>query len=262
MRYELLEFKDMEFPLIAHEDQLERRSRLMFMHWHHAVEIILVKEGRLRIISGKSNAFAEKGNIVCIHSGNMHLYEAVTERCSYDCIIFPKQALGNTVLYRSALPRVTADAKARQYLKQLLQAQKERPPFYRDKCRALLLELYLRLVELGGEECYNQEQNFPKPVQNALEYINTHYWEPPLSVKRIAKAAGVSRYHLSHLFKEVMGTTLSAYWIGLRCDLVRRYLAEGISVADAAYWAGFSSQSYLTRAYKKHYGVTPGKDKP
>ena len=261
MRYEDLKYSDKILPLILRHDELKKNYHVMYMHWHDAVEILLMTHGKMRIFSGKERAVAEKGQLVCIHSGHLHLYESITEECRYFCLIFPRQALDSQELYQSALPRVTADPEAKKWMEHLVAALRAREPFYREKCRGLLAQLYVRLAFLGGEEMLDDEQRPTRLVKSAMAYLDTHYYRPDICVEKVAAKVGVSRYHLCHVFKEVTGKTLSGYWQGLRCDLARRHLMDGASVAQAAEKAGFASQSYFTRAYYKHFGVLPSKDK-
>jgi len=40
---------------------------------------------------------------------------------------------------------------------------------------------------------------------------------------------------------------------------VKAEIARGISLADAAYAAGFADQSHMTRHFKSRFGLTPGR---
>jgi AraC-like DNA-binding protein len=40
---------------------------------------------------------------------------------------------------------------------------------------------------------------------------------------------------------------------------VRRAIAAGAPLADAAATAGFADQSHMTRHFKRAYGITPGR---
>ncbi len=261
MRYEDLKYSDDILPLILRYDSLSQSRHTMYMHWHEAVEILLIRQGRLRIFNGEMRAEAREGEMVCIHSGHMHLFESITEQCQYHCIIFPRQALDSIELYRASLPQITDDGEAVEWMERLLTVMEEKADFYREKGKGLLAQLYVRLVEIGGAETFGNESRPTRLVKSAMEYIDSHYYQPQISVDRVAKAVGVSRSHLCHVFKDMTGQSVSSYWQGLRCDLGRRYLMDGYSVAEAASWAGFASQSYFSRAYQKHFGVLPSKDR-
>jgi AraC-like DNA-binding protein len=53
--------------------------------------------------------------------------------------------------------------------------------------------------------------------------------------------------------------TPHTYLTDCRVRAARRLLARGESVAHAAFACGFSDQSHLTRLFKAHAGLTPGR---
>jgi AraC-like DNA-binding protein len=70
---------------------------------------------------------------------------------------------------------------------------------------------------------------------------------------------GVDRYALARGFRACFGTSPHRYLIGRRLDRVKSEITRGISLADAAYAAGFADQSHMTRHFKSRFGLTPGR---
>jgi AraC-like DNA-binding protein len=83
--------------------------------------------------------------------------------------------------------------------------------------------------------------------------------EVPTSLAELAALSGTSRFQLLRGFAREVGTTPHAYLIQRRVRLVRRYLAAGRSLTDAALLAGFADQSHMTRAFVRQFGITPGR---
>ncbi len=83
--------------------------------------------------------------------------------------------------------------------------------------------------------------------------------EAAISLAELAKMSGVSRFQLLRGFAREVGTTPHAYVIQRRARLARKYLASGQSPADAALRAGFADQSHMTRAFVRHFGITPAR---
>lgn len=83
--------------------------------------------------------------------------------------------------------------------------------------------------------------------------------EAPTSLADLAAHAGVSRFQLVRGFAREVGTTPHAYLVQRRVRLARRLLAGGQSPAAVAQAAGFADQSHLTRAFVRHFGITPGR---
>lgn len=74
----------------------------------------------------------------------------------------------------------------------------------------------------------------------------------------LARAAGLSRFHLIRSFRRRYGVTPFAYQRGLRIERACAVLRAGRPIADAAADAGFADQSHLGRSFRAVMGATPG----
>lgn len=81
----------------------------------------------------------------------------------------------------------------------------------------------------------------------------------PVSAATLEGETGVDRYALARGFRARFGTSPHRYLTGRRLDRVKAEIARGISLADAACVAGFADQSHMTRHFKSHFGLTPGR---
>jgi AraC-like DNA-binding protein len=80
-----------------------------------------------------------------------------------------------------------------------------------------------------------------------------------VSSGELEAASGVSRYALARHFRVCLGTSPYRYLVMRRLDRVRALIAGGMALAEAAAEAGFADQSHMTRAFKKAYGLSPGR---
>ena len=80
--------------------------------------------------------------------------------------------------------------------------------------------------------------------------------EPP-SLEDLARAAGLSRFHLHRLFKEITGVTPKAYAAAHRAGRVRKELTQSATVTEAIYAAGFNSNGRFYAKSSKILGMTP-----
>ena len=98
------------------------------------------------------------------------------------------------------------------------------------------------------------------PVAAAIRRLDA---EPgaPTSLAELAALSGISRFQLLRGFAREVGTTPHAYLVQRRVRLARQHLAAGRSPGDAAALAGFADQSHMTRAFVRHFGVTPARYK-
>lgn len=95
-------------------------------------------------------------------------------------------------------------------------------------------------------------------VRQAIDFIEATLSEN-ISLEMLSARVGLSPFHLSRVFRRQTGLPPHAYRKQQRIQLVKRLLAQGVPIAEAAVQAGFSDQSHLTRHFKQIVGVTPGR---
>ena len=79
-----------------------------------------------------------------------------------------------------------------------------------------------------------------------------------LSLRELARAGGISPFHLCRAFRANTGTTLTAYRHSLRLRLSLDPLRDRtVSLTDVALDLGFSSHSHFTAIFRRHFGITP-----
>ncbi|WP_193075897.1 AraC family transcriptional regulator [Pseudomonas sp. FME51] len=89
-------------------------------------------------------------------------------------------------------------------------------------------------------------------------YIQQHLAEP-VTVEQLAQVACVSTGHFHQLFRQATGTTPAHYLLQARLQRARNLLLETrLAPGCIAEQVGFSSQSALTHAFRRHWGSTPG----
>jgi AraC-like DNA-binding protein len=82
----------------------------------------------------------------------------------------------------------------------------------------------------------------------------------PIGVAKMASVAKLSRSHFSRLFRQGSGIAPGQYLRGLRLAIALRLLQTGeYGVTDVANRCGFQDSSYFCRAFRKTFGITPGK---
>ena len=95
------------------------------------------------------------------------------------------------------------------------------------------------------------------PVGKAIWYIESHL-ERDLTLEAVAKASGVSRFHLARAFGYVTGISVMRYVRGRRLTLAAKELANGApDILTVALDAGYSSHEAFTRAFRDQFGLSP-----
>ena len=79
-----------------------------------------------------------------------------------------------------------------------------------------------------------------------------------VSLRGIARAAGVSVFHLSRVFRKVTGRTLARHHLHLRLQASLASLdVPGATIGEVAMRHGFARHSHYTRVFRRAFGVTP-----
>lgn len=92
-------------------------------------------------------------------------------------------------------------------------------------------------------------------LQTALEFLRTA--ELRGAVSKAAEVCGLSEPRLRAIAQIEMGVPLSKWLIWQALKRATVAVAEGASLADAAYAAGFADQAHYTRTMGQLMGVTP-----
>lgn len=248
-------------------------------HYHDFHKIMLFLHGNVTYhIEGKAYPL-EPGDIVIVHSGDIHkpvlndnsTYERViiylsdeyldslcTDTCNIKNFIeYSKQKNANVLRHASSdgdsislvTNRLIASLNSKDFGAELL-------------TKALLTEL---LVLLNRLCLTSDEKLFGMNISNTnilsvIEYINKNLSED-LSIELISKEFFMDRYYLMHLFKKETGFTINNYITYKRLSHFNELTKKGLRITEACFECGFKSYSTFSRAYKKYYNVAPSQIK-
>lgn len=97
-------------------------------------------------------------------------------------------------------------------------------------------------------------------ILQARDYLVEHLDTPP-SLSELSRIAGLNTYKLKNGFKEVFATTVYGYLNDVKLTRAREQLLAGTSIKDIALELGYGSVQHFSKAYRKKFGLPPGRSR-
>ncbi|MEM7563947.1 MAG: AraC family transcriptional regulator [Pseudomonadota bacterium] len=108
--------------------------------------------------------------------------------------------------------------------------------------------------QLSSASKFDQSQ-VNKVDQYIDQHISTH-----ITVDDLADLLHCSKFYFLREFKKLMGITPYQYLMDKRLERARHLLSSDQgTIASIGFDLGFNDQAHFTRAFKKQFGLTPGK---
>ncbi len=94
-------------------------------------------------------------------------------------------------------------------------------------------------------------------LRRTIGYIESHI-DSPLSLRDLARTAGLSRMHFAAQFRQATGVRPHSYLLGRRVEKAQILLATtDMPIVAIALEVGFSSQAHFTVVFKRFCGWAP-----
>ncbi|MBQ8311284.1 MAG: helix-turn-helix transcriptional regulator [Clostridia bacterium] len=95
-------------------------------------------------------------------------------------------------------------------------------------------------------------------VEMLVDYIDNHYRDPDLSLKKLAAIFSYTEKYISHLFKSRMSIGFNRYLNNLRIRYAHELIGKrAYSISEIAALCGYSDPLYFSKVFKKRVGYTP-----
>lgn len=206
------------------------------------------------------------GRLIIINPDEMHTGEAAIENGFTYRALYPTQLLMETIaqefnLKASSIPRFAGGVADDHDLFRRFQTLHHMSERATD---ALQLEegltaFFVDLIRQYGRPAFtlHDYQSAHDAVTQVQDYLEAHYADP-IALSDLSELVHISPYHLARLFRKQVGIPPHKYLENVRIRHAEHLLASGMPIAEVAFATGFSSQSHLTRTFKRFIGTTPG----
>ena len=144
-------------------------------------------------------------------------------------------------------------------IRDIKNSETEKFEFFQLKVYSDMYDLFFMLFSQKYVKIIDVENKSKKyrALVRVTNYIDEHYTES-ISLDEVASQTGISRYYVSHLFKELMNTTFVGYVNELRLNRAAMLLlTTDRPIIEIASISGFNNLSNFNRAFKMHFGKTP-----
>ena len=261
-----------EWTKIAHPPQLDVELLHAYYiqhayprHSHDYYVISLIERGRQSFTHQGIKHRTPPGGLILINPGEVHTGEAADPQGFELRALYPSIALMETAVIEltghRALPffkEVLVDHRwATNSVSSLHRAILEGADRLESESRILwtMTELVKRYANIGSSEAHLGKER--RAVEQVRQYIEDHFAET-ITLNRLSQHVALSPYYLLRAFRAEVGMPPYAYLESVRIRHTQRLIKAGLSLAEVAAEVGFSSQSHMTRQFKKIIGVTPG----
>lgn len=250
-----------------------------YFHYHQGIELLYVHSGEGSVILDQNVYTMEPGTLFLFQPYQLHYVRATSESPTYvrsiihfepSAVAGGLQALGNLAagIKRIWKDRLTSQVfqgfGGRHPVETLLQYYEtlltQASPEGRFSLKAALLTQML--VFLESEGAYQQGQaplasRSATHAESILEWIERHFHEP-FRLEQLAGDLHLSKYHVSHLFREETGHTVTDYLIARRIQEACLLLASNdLPIEMIGARVGWPIPSHFSSQFRKWVGCTP-----
>ena len=224
-------------------------------------DIVYLVEGEwtfIEMIDGKPIEYVMKPDSILILTAGHH--EFIKKPClpgtkTY-CVHMTKEGSDLTDkennLHIEPFFSCSDDHKIMSFFKSACDAFWSDDPFNQSEADSYITLLFCEIAKLGSENILSDE------VRRTVKLINNNLTRS-ISKEELVECAGISYKKLAESFKAETGQTLHSYQLNKKLEMVAAQIETepDIRIKELAATYGFYDEFYLSKLFKKKYGLSP-----
>lgn len=250
----------------------ENYTKPVLFHSHDFFEVYFFLDGNVTYYIENEVYTLEKGDILVIPPGKLHR-PVIKENIPYErCVLWLySHSLSNCEGINRMVEKITdmiavkntrrvhfegeeLRVVRRLFDKLLTDFQSQEYLAHYTAESEIVLILGEILDHLKNTEKTTEEQT--DVIRQVIAYLNANIVHAP-SLEELADTFFVSKYYLSHKFKEHTKTTIHQYILMKKVNLAKELLEKGNSPQEVSELCGFSTYSNFYKAFTRQTGISP-----
>lgn len=228
-------------------------------HIHPHLEMIYASAGSSITTLDNQEFLLEDGDLFLSFPNQIHFYYDKSPVDGYMVIFSPdmfkdlKEDFHNKRPTSPVIKREKLPSDIRERLVLITEKNASDSPYDRICAKGHLLALLGELIPLMDLSAVSADHD---SIKNLMNYCSENYTET-LTLDSVSKELHLSKYYISHIFKERMNIGFTDFINSLRTEHACELLKKDVSITDVAFSSGFSSIRTFNRVFLENMGMTP-----
>ncbi|MGN0674862.1 MAG: AraC family transcriptional regulator, partial [Oscillospiraceae bacterium] len=251
---------------------MDKYTKPILFHSHDYFEIYFFAAGSVKYYVENEDYELKKGDVLIIPHGKLHrpVIEDNSPYERYVLWIFNSYLTNNDsvnglideineLTKEKNTCLVSFDTKEQSSIKKLLDkalenyTSKEKfSEYISESCIMLILDELRKMLRSTDKAEYEQSDI----IRQVIVYLNENFSNSP-SLDELSAEFFLSKYYLSHRFKEHTKTTIHNYILMKKTNLAKELLKKGESPQSVSEKCGFSTYSNFYKAFIERTGISP-----
>ncbi len=230
-------------------------------HSHYFTEIIYVKSGTGHLQIENTLIPINKNNIIIVNPYTPHTeISSQTNPLSYYVLSVEGLTISLDDNVKYNIVNDSQDNIVYNFFEYLLKEINLNSNYSSDLCYHYLEIIILNICKLVNTfHTTDTIENVDFDFFKVKQYIEENY-EKKITLQKLSELSNISKYHLSHKFKDIYGISPISYLNKTRVTVCKDLLKNtDYSIEEISFILGFSSLSYLSQQFKKYENMTPQK---